>query len=67
MLDFIFSMQFLIGLALGAVGGGYMGVLLGRRSKTANEYVDRIRAKWDEEREQLRQRIRKLEAGNPED
>lgn len=47
MLDFIFSMQFIIGLLFGAAGGAYLGVLLGRRSATANEYVDRIRAEYE--------------------
>jgi gas vesicle protein len=66
MIEFIFSAQFLIGLGLGAVAGAFLGVLLGRRSKTANEYVDKIRAKYEEEREQLRHRIRELESSNPE-
>ena len=57
-------------LTLGAVillvgvfaGGAFLGVLLGRRSQTANETVDRIREKWDEEVAELRAEIDALKA-----
>jgi gas vesicle protein len=62
MFEFIFSAQFLIGLGLGAVGGAYVGVLMGRRSQTANAYVDRIRAEYDERVNQLKQQVRELQA-----
>lgn len=62
MLEFIFSATFLTGLVLGVLGGSYLGVLLARRSKTANAYVDRIRREYDEREEQLKQQLRAAQA-----
>lgn len=39
--------------ALTFAGGAFLGVLLGRRSKTANAYTDRIVAESKELREKL--------------
>ena len=56
MFEFILSLPFLVGLVLGAL----IGVGLGRRSKTANEYYDRARAAWDLREAQLRAEIERL-------
>lgn len=61
MLQFILSLQFLVGLAIGAAAGGFVGVGLARRSKTANDYYDRARARWDETEAQLRAEIQRLQ------
>lgn len=61
MLEFIFSATFLTGLVLGVLGGSYLGVLLARRSKTANAAVDRIRDAYEREREELRQQVADLQ------
>lgn len=56
MFEFILSLPFLVGLVLGAL----IGVGLGRRSKTANEYYDRARAAWDLREAQLQAEIDRL-------
>ena len=56
MFELILSLPFLVGLVLGAL----IGVGLGRRSKTANEYYDRARAAWDLREAQLRAEIERL-------
>jgi hypothetical protein len=61
MFQFIFSAEFLTAAVLFGAGGTYLGVHLGRRSKTANAYADKIREGWDREREELRQQIRQLQ------
>jgi hypothetical protein len=58
MFDFVLSLPFLVGLVLGAL----IGVGLGRRSKTANEYYDRARAAWDLREAQLQAKIDELKA-----
>lgn len=62
MLEFIFSATFLTGLVLGVLGGSYLGVLLARRSKTANAYVDRIRQEYEDKTEELKQQLRAAQA-----
>lgn len=62
MLEFIFSSTFLTGLVLGLLGGSYLGVLLARRSKTANAYVDRIRQEYEDKTEELKQQLRAAQA-----
>jgi hypothetical protein len=62
MFEFIFSAEFITAAIVFSAAGAFLGVGLARRSQTANAYYDRIRAKWDEEREELRRRIRELEA-----
>lgn len=51
----------LIILAAVFVGGAFLGVLLGRRSSSANATVDRIRKQWDEETAELRAQIRRMQ------
>ena len=50
------GLTFGVVLLLGAVfvAGAFLGVLLGRRSTTANEAVNRIQAEADRLREELR-------------
>lgn len=48
----------IIALALGLVIGAFIGVGLGRRSSTANEYYDRMRKEADD----LRARAEQAEA-----
>lgn len=50
----------LIILALVFAAGAFLGVLLGRRSTTANETVDRIREKWYAETAELRAEIQRM-------
>lgn len=56
MFEFILSLPFLVGLVLGAL----IGVGLGRRSTTANEFYDRARAQWDLREAQLQAEIERL-------
>lgn len=56
MFEFILSLPFLAGLVLGAL----IGVGLGRRSTTANEFYDRARAQWDLREAQLQAEIERL-------
>lgn len=56
MFEFILSLPFLVGLVLGAL----IGVGLGRRSTTANEFYDRARAQWDLREAQLQAEIDRL-------
>lgn len=56
MFEFFLSLQFLVGLVLGAL----IGVGLGRRSVTANEAYDRARAQWELREAQLREQIDRL-------
>lgn len=58
MFEFILSLPFLVGLVLGAL----IGVGLGRRSTTANEFYDRARAAWDLREAQLQAKIDELKA-----
>lgn len=60
MFEFILSFQFLVGLGVGAVLGAFVGVGLGRRSNTANEFYDRTQAKWELERAELEEKIASL-------
>jgi hypothetical protein len=62
MFEFILSFQFLVGLGVGAVAGGFVGVGLGRRSSKANEFYDRARAGWDLKRAELEEEVRELKA-----
>lgn len=56
MFEFILSLPFLVGIVLGAL----LGVGLGRRSTTANEFYDRARAAWDLREAQLQAEIERL-------
>ena len=49
----------IVAFALGALAGGFMGVLLARRSMTANKVVDQIKAEYEE-------RMARLRRNNPE-
>ena len=51
----------LIVLALVFSAGAFVGVLLGRRSKGANEAVDAIRQKWYAETAELRAQIKRMQ------
>lgn len=54
-------LSYLTILILAAVmlaAGAYLGVLLGRRSTTANETVDRIRERYDQQVAELREQVR---------
>lgn len=53
----------LIFLGVSAIGLLFLGVLLGRRSKTANAYTDRILAESQELREKLAAANAKIKAG----
>lgn len=44
----------------GVVGGAFLGVLLGRRSQTANDLTDRIRAEYDKAIANLQREVREL-------
>lgn len=57
-----FNLITLVALAAALVVGGFIGVGLGRRSNTANDYYDRIRKEADELREQLREAEAQLRA-----
>lgn len=50
----------LIAYAIFFVAGAFLGVLLGRRSKTANAAVDRIRAEYTEKLQAARDEIARL-------
>jgi hypothetical protein len=56
MFEGFFTLHVLLALLVGAL----IGVGLGRRSKTANEYYDRARAAWDLREAQLRAEIDRL-------
>lgn len=56
MFDFILSLPFVVGLVLGAL----IGVGLGRRSDTANQFYDGARAEWDRREAQLQAEIDRL-------
>lgn len=58
----MFELSNILIFAAGVVGGAFLGVLLGRRSTTANAYVDRIRAEYDERVNELKQQVRELQA-----
>ena len=55
------NLMTLLVLAFVAVGCTYLGVLLGRRSSSANEAVDRIRRQWNQETAELRAQIRSMQ------
>jgi cell division protein FtsB len=57
-----FTLVTILVLAAVAVAFTFLGVLLGRRSATANSIVDRTVAKYEAEREELRQQLRELQA-----
>ena len=44
------------------VGGAFLGVLLGRRSSTANKIVDDIRYRYEREAAELRTELARLKA-----
>lgn len=48
------SLGSLIAYAVFLVIGAFVGVMLGRRSKTANAYADRIQARLDEAEAEIR-------------
>lgn len=50
-----FNLFTILVLAFVAVACTFLGVMLGRRSKTANTYADRIQAKLDQAEEYIRQ------------
>lgn len=52
----------LIALAVTLFAGGFLGVLLGRRSSTANRIVDGIRDRYEREAAELREQVRNLKA-----
>lgn len=56
------SLGSLIAYAVFFVLGAFLGVLLGRRSKTANAVVDRVRAEYDEKLEAAQDEIDRLRA-----
>lgn len=56
------SLGSLFAYALFFVLGAFLGVLLGRRSKTANATVDRIQQEYDEKLEAARREIDRLRA-----
>lgn len=60
MFEFIVSLPFAVGLTVGAVLGAFVGVGLGRRSNTANEFYDRTQAKFDLKKAELEEEIRSL-------
>jgi hypothetical protein len=60
MFEGFFTLHVLLALLVGAL----IGVGLGRRSKTANEYYDRARATWDMREAQLKAQIEELKARN---
>lgn len=62
MFEFILSAEFLTAAVVFSVAGAYVGVLLGRRSQTANAYVDRIRSEYEDRMNKLKQQIRDLQA-----
>lgn len=60
MFEAFFTLPVLLALLVGVL----IGVGLGRRSKTANEYYDRARATWDMREAQLKAQIEELKARN---
>lgn len=56
------SLGSLIAYAVFFILGAFLGVLLGRRSKTANAVVDRVRAEYDQKLEAARDEIDRLRA-----
>ena len=60
MFEAFFTLPVLLALLVGAL----IGVGLGRRSKTANEYYDRARATWDMREAQLKAQIEELKDRN---
>lgn len=54
------SLGSLIAYAVFFVLGAFLGVLLGRRSDTANSVVDRVRAEYDEKLLAAREEIARL-------
>lgn len=56
------SLGSLVAYAVFFVLGTFLGVLLGRRSKTANATVDRIRQEYDEKLASARVELERLRA-----
>lgn len=54
----LFNLLVIIGLSV--VGGAFLGVLLGRRSSTANRVVDDIRNRYEREAAELRAQVEAL-------
>ena len=52
----------LVVIAAALFVGGFLGVLLGRRSSTANRVVDGIRDRYEREAAELREQVRRLKA-----
>lgn len=53
----------LIVIGLAFVAGAFLGVLLGRRSSTANSIVDDIQRRYEREAAELREQINRLKGG----
>lgn len=51
----------LVVIAVALFVGGFLGVLLGRRSSTANSIVDGIQQRYEREAAELREQVRRLQ------
>lgn len=58
----MFELTNILIFGAGVAGGAFLGVLLGRRSTTANETVDRIRAEYDRRVSDLQRRVDEYKA-----